>query len=96
LSPDHFSLIKTCNSARAGELYTSHGTIRTPVFLPVGSQASVKTLTPGEVKGLGFDMILANMYHLYLRPGIDVIEKMGGSYSEPYEKWSKKSDLCKF
>jgi queuine tRNA-ribosyltransferase len=78
LSTGHFSLTDTCNSARAGELHTSHGTIRTPVFLPVGSQATVKTLTPEEVKGLGFDMVLANMYHLYLRPGIDVIEKMGG------------------
>lgn len=75
---DNFWLVKTTNSARAGELSTSHGTIATPVFMPVGSQATVKTLTPDDVKGLGYDMILANTYHLYLRPGIDVIEKMGG------------------
>jgi queuine tRNA-ribosyltransferase len=75
---EHFRLLKTCDSARAGELYTPHGTVLTPVFLPVGSQATVKTLTPEEVKGLGFDMVLANMYHLYLRPGIDVIERLGG------------------
>ena len=70
----------TCpeSRARAGELITSHGTVPTPVFLPVGSQATVKTLTPEEVKDIGFRMILANTYHLYLRPGIDVIKEMGG------------------
>jgi queuine tRNA-ribosyltransferase len=73
-----FRLLKTDNNVRAGELHTSHGTIDTPVFLPVGSQATVKALTPEEVKGLGFDMILANTYHLYLRPGIEVIEGLGG------------------
>jgi queuine tRNA-ribosyltransferase len=52
--------------------------VPTPVFLPVASQAAVKTLTPDEVKGLGFKMLLANTYHLYLRPGTSVIEKMGG------------------
>ena len=50
----------------------------TPVFLPVGSQGTVKTLTPEEVKDIGMEMVLANTYHLYLRPGIAVIEKMGG------------------
>jgi queuine tRNA-ribosyltransferase len=74
----HFNLSKTCNGARAGELNTPHGKVLTPAFMPVGSQATVKTLTPEDVKGLGFDMILANTYHLYLRPGIDVIKKLGG------------------
>jgi len=78
VSQKHFILLKTSNSARTGELYTPHGKVLTPVFLPVGSQATVKTLTPGEVKALGFDMLLANTYHLYLRPGIDVIKKLGG------------------
>ncbi len=75
-----FSLLSTCtgSQARAGELITGHGTIPTPVFLPVASQATVKTLSPEEVKGIGFPMVLANTYHLYLRPGIDIIEKMGG------------------
>jgi queuine tRNA-ribosyltransferase len=76
--PDHFQLIKTCGGARAGELRTAHGTIPTPVFLPVGSQASVRTLTSEEVTDLGFDMLLCNTYHLYLRPGIEVIREMGG------------------
>jgi queuine tRNA-ribosyltransferase len=75
---EHFQLVKTCGDARAGELRTAHGIIATPVFLPVGSQATVKTLTPAEVRGLGFDMVLCNTYHLYLRPGIDVVREMGG------------------
>ncbi len=70
--------MKTSGTARAGELHTPHGTVPTPVFMPVGSQATVKTLTPQEIRDTGFDMVLANTYHLYLRPGIEIIEKMGG------------------
>ena len=75
-----FGLIQTCpdSKARAGELITPHGRVPTPVFLPVGSQATVKTLTPEELKDIGIAIVLANTYHLYLRPGISVIEKMGG------------------
>jgi queuine tRNA-ribosyltransferase len=78
-----FRLIQTCprSSARAGELVTPHGTVPTPVFLPVGSQGAVKTLTPEEVRALGINMVLANTYHLYLRPGIGVIEKLGGLHN---------------
>ncbi|MEE8194379.1 MAG: tRNA guanosine(34) transglycosylase Tgt [Dehalococcoidales bacterium] len=72
--------METCpgTKARAGELVTSHGIVPTPLFLPVGSQATVRTLTPEELEGIGIKMVLANGYHLYLRPGISVIEKMGG------------------
>jgi queuine tRNA-ribosyltransferase len=79
-NPNSFRLIETCtqSQARVGELVTLHGTVPTPVFLPVGSQGAIKTLTPEEVKALGINMVLANTYHLYLRPGIDVIEKVGG------------------
>ena len=75
-----FHWIQTCpdSKARAGELTTPHGVVPTPVLLPVGSQGTVKTLTPGEVKTIGFRMVLANTYHLYLRPGIPAIEKVGG------------------
>ena len=75
-----FHLRQTCpdSKARAGELKTPHGLVATPVFLPVGSQGAVKTLVPEELRDIGIPMILANTYHLYLRPGIDVIEKMGG------------------
>jgi queuine tRNA-ribosyltransferase len=74
----NFKLIKTQQSARAGELITPHGTIPTPVFMPVGSQASVKALTPDEVKACGYGMLLCNNYHLYLRPGVEVIKDLGG------------------
>jgi queuine tRNA-ribosyltransferase len=75
---NHFRLVKVSGSARAGELITRHGIVPTPVFLPVGSQATVRTLTPQEIKDTGFNMLLANTYHLYLRPGIDIVAKMGG------------------
>jgi len=75
-----FSLLQTDygSAARAGELLTAHGRVLTPVFAPVGSQGTVKTLTPGEIKDVGFNLVLANTYHLYLRPGISVIEQLGG------------------
>lgn len=78
-----FRLLKTSprSQARAGELLTPHGKVPTPVFLPVGSQGAVKTLTPDEVKDIGYKMLLANTYHLYLRPGIDVIERAGGLHN---------------
>lgn len=80
MSLNDFRLLKTdANSrARLGELTTLHGVVPTPVFMPVATHGTVKTLTPEEVKGIGFGMVLANTYHLYLRPGISVIEKMGG------------------
>jgi queuine tRNA-ribosyltransferase len=75
---NNFRLPNTCDSARAGELITPHGTVPTPVFMPVGSQGTVKTLTPEEVEEIGYGLVLANTYHLYLRPGIDVVERLGG------------------
>jgi queuine tRNA-ribosyltransferase len=74
----HFKMVATSGMARAGELYTSHGKVLTPVFMPVGSQATVRTLTPGDIEEIGFNMVLANTYHLYLRPGIDIIKSLGG------------------
>jgi len=55
-----------------------HGDVRTPVFMPVGSQATVKTLTPDELRHIGCEIVLANAYHLYLRPGVDVVRETGG------------------
>ncbi len=75
---NNFHLIKTSGKARVGELTTQHGVVQTPVLCPVGTQGSVKTLTPQEINDLGMKMILANTYHLYLRPGIPTIEKLGG------------------
>jgi queuine tRNA-ribosyltransferase len=66
------------SQARAGMIHTPHGDIPTPVFAPVGTQATVKTLTPADLHELGASLILGNTYHLYLRPGADLIADFGG------------------
>jgi len=76
----HFTLKKTCKKtmARRGSLETPHGVIETPVFMPVGTQATVKALTPDQVKAAGAEIILSNTYHLYLRPGHHLVAEAGG------------------
>ncbi|MCK5305509.1 MAG: tRNA guanosine(34) transglycosylase Tgt [Candidatus Omnitrophica bacterium] len=64
--------------ARLGRLYTDHGEINTPCFMPVGTQATVKTLSSEDIKECGAEIVLCNAYHLYLRPGTEVIKKLGG------------------
>jgi queuine tRNA-ribosyltransferase len=64
--------------ARAGLLHTAHGDVRTPAFVPLATKATVKGLLPEEVSALGFDMVLGNTFHLHLRPGEDLIERLGG------------------
>ena len=64
--------------ARAGVFHTPHGDIPTPVFAPVGTQATVKAVTPAQLNELGVDLILSNTYHLYLRPGDELVAKLGG------------------
>ncbi len=66
------------SAARLGRIHTPHGSIETPVFMPVGTQATVKSLTPEELIELGVRIVLGNTYHLYLRPGHEVISKLGG------------------
>ncbi|MGC8878453.1 MAG: tRNA guanosine(34) transglycosylase Tgt [Anaerolineae bacterium] len=75
-----FELIKedTRCAARAGIIHTPHGDIPTPVFAPVGTQATVKTMTPRDLRALGATLILSNTYHLYLRPGAELIARLGG------------------
>jgi len=73
--------------ARSGVIHTAHGAIETPVFMPVGTQASVKALTPDDVKCTGAEIILANTYHLYLRPGADVIAEFGGLHE--FMRWDR-------
>ena len=68
-------------SARWGRISTSHGAFDTPVFMPVGTQGSVKAISPEELKEMGIKVILCNTYHLYLRPGYRIIEKLGGLHS---------------
>ena len=75
-----YRLIAQCpeTGARAGELITPHGVIETPVFMPVGTQATVKAMTPPELEEIGAQIILGNTYHLYMRPGADIVEEAGG------------------
>ncbi|MGB9856626.1 MAG: tRNA guanosine(34) transglycosylase Tgt [Dictyoglomaceae bacterium] len=75
-----FEIVKkdTKSRARLGKIITSHGEINTPVFMPVGTQGAVKTLTPEEVKEQGAEIILGNTYHLFLRPGSLIIKNAGG------------------
>src|SRR5437660_5872331 len=67
--------------ARAGTMVTPHGTIRTPIFMPVGTQATVKSVSPEELHTTGAQIILANTYHLMLRPGSELISSFGGLHS---------------
>src|SRR5438445_635564 len=64
--------------ARSGSLTLPHGTVETPVFMPVGTQATVRTLSPADLKAVGAQIVLANTYHLHVRPGEDVIAQLGG------------------
>ncbi len=75
-----FKLIKSCpeSAARLGRLVTGHGTVDTPAFMPVGTQGTVKGITAGELAELNTAMILANSYHLYLRPGVEIVARTGG------------------
>ena len=66
------------SKARLGKITTPHGQIATPVFMPVGTQATVKAMTPEELKDIGVEILLSNTYHLYLRPGHELIRDMGG------------------
>lgn len=80
-----FRLDAESGNARAGTFTTLHGEIQTPIFMPVGTQATVKGLEVGELKSVGSRMLLANTYHLMLRPGREVFEKMGGIH--PFMNW---------
>ena len=73
-----FRLIATDGAARRGEIATPHGAVQTPAFMPVGTQATVKGLTPDEVRATGADILLGNTYHLMLRPGAERIAALGG------------------
>ena len=84
-----FKLIKESSDsmARLGELKTPHGLIETPVFMPVGTRATVKAMTPEELKDLGSQIILSNTYHLYLKPGHKLIEDAGGLHK--FMNWDR-------
>jgi queuine tRNA-ribosyltransferase len=81
-----FNITAKNNRARAGTFTTPHGDLQTPVFAPVGTQAAVKALTPAQVADLGATLVLSNTYHLYLRPGDDLVRDMGGLHQ--FMGWS--------
>jgi len=80
-----FTVTEKDAKARAGIITTPHGKVNTPVFMPVGTQGTVKTLTPDDLKSLGASMMLSNTYHLYLRPGHELIKEFGGLHS--FARW---------
>ena len=82
-----FKVLKTCGRARAGLIQTEHGDIETPVFMPVGTQATVKAMTTDELKNIGVQILLSNTYHLFLRPGSKLIENLGGLHK--FMNWDK-------
>ena len=82
-----FDLLTTDGGARRGQLHLAHGTVQTPVFMPVGTYGTVKAMAPTELTDIGFEMVLSNTFHLWLRPGLEVIEKFGGLHR--FMGWDK-------
>ncbi len=89
MKPFEFELLHVCKQtgARRGRLHTPHGVIETPVYMPVGTQASVKTMSPDELKDIGSQIILSNTYHLHLRPGEDLVAEAGGLHG--FMNWDR-------
>ncbi|MHC4549656.1 MAG: tRNA guanosine(34) transglycosylase Tgt [Planctomycetota bacterium] len=82
-----FEVVARCGRARAGVLQTAHGPVETPLFVPVGTRAAVRGLTPDQLAAAGAQMLLANAYHLFLRPGEEVIRDLGGLHG--FTGWRK-------
>lgn len=82
-----FTVKKTAGKARRGEMKLNHGTVQTPIFMPVGTYGTVKAMAPNELEEIGSQIILGNTFHLWLRPGLDVIEKHGGLHR--FMGWDK-------
>lgn len=76
-----FDLYKTSGKARRGQLTLAHGTVQTPAFMPVGTYGTVKAMSPVELRDIGANIVLGNTFHLWLRPGLEVIEAHGGLHS---------------
>ena len=86
-TPGHFAIEATEGAARAAVLHTAHGVIPTPVFMPVGTGATVKAVAPDDLDAIGAPIVLANTYHLYLRPGHELVRRRGGLQS--FMAWDK-------
>lgn len=84
-SPFSYSLAAQSGKARTGVFHTPHGDITTPIFAPVGTQATVKAVTPAQLEEVGANLVLSNTYHLYLRPGADLVAEMGGLHE--FMRW---------
>ena len=82
-----YEILKKHNKSRLGKLYTKHGVVNTPAFMPVGTCGTVKAMLPESVAKTGAEIILGNTYHLMLRPGADLVEKMGGLHK--FMNWPK-------
>lgn len=82
-----FEVLSRCGNARRGVLTTRRGTVQTPVFMPVGTRASVKAMSPAELEELGAEIILGNTYHLFLRPGMELMAKAGGLHR--FSSWKR-------
>ena len=80
-----FDLLATSGQARRGRLHLAHGVVETPVFMPVGTAGTVKSVTPDEVRDLGAQIVLGNTFHLWLRPGLEVISAFGGLHD--FMRW---------
>ena len=79
-------------AARSGTLTLAHGTVDTPAFMPVGTYGTVKAMSPAELDQIGAQIVLGNTFHLWLRPGLDVIEKHGGLHGFMGWKWPLLTD----
>jgi queuine tRNA-ribosyltransferase len=89
MNTDCFTVEATCpnSRARAGRLQTAHGAVLTPAFMPVGTQGTVKAMVPDELRGIGVQIVLANTYHLHLRPGEEIVKQAGGLHD--FMNWQR-------
>jgi len=87
VTPFGFELLATDGAARRGRLHTAHGTVETPAFMPVGTQATVKAMFPGDVAATGAEVVLGNTYHLMLRPTAERVARLGGLHT--FMRWPK-------
>ncbi len=86
LKPGTFKVLAQDGQARAGELHTAHGVVKTPIFMPVGTVGSVKAIAPDDLAAIGAEIILGNTYHLYLRPGDELVARRGGLHK--FNAWN--------
>ena len=83
----NFELLATDGGARRGRITLNHGVVETPIFMPVGTYGSVKAMMPHELKDIGAQIVLGNTFHLWLRPGTEIMEKHGGLHG--FMQWDK-------